>query len=244
MRNRMKFCGTVLGGFKVAIALQVAGLGLSVEAQEILPRDQGYVTYHSAPEYRVSEEHPLRIAAYIVSPVGWLLREGITRPLSYFAASTESRRAIMGYRYPYDYRTPECFSASDTVPDCKAILPFNYGAEASQGETASVYFPNVNFDFDKRTLNEQGKAVVSTIAKTLTSEPNLKVVLQGHADYMGSDAYNDALGMDRARTVLAELVHLGVAEDRLSAVSFGETVPLVDEKTDAARAANRRVEVH
>jgi OOP family OmpA-OmpF porin len=102
----------------------------------------------------------------------------------------------------------------------------------------------VNFDFNKRTLNEQGRAVAATIAKTLSSESNLKVVLQGHTDYIGSDAYNDALGMDRARAVLAELVRLGIAEDRLSAVSFGETVPLIDEKTDAARAANRRVEVH
>jgi len=234
----------MVGGVKVAIALKMAGLGLRVEAQEMLPRDQGYVTYHSAPEYRVSEEHPLRIAAYILHPIGWVLREGITRPLSYFAASTESRRVIMGYRYPYDYRTPECFSASDTIPDCRAILPFNYAGEAPQGEAANVYFPNVNFDFNKRTLNEQGKAVVATIAKTLSSEANLKVVLQGHTDYIGSDAYNDALGMDRARAVLEELVHLGIAEDRLSAVSFGETTPLVDEKTDAARAANRRVEVH
>lgn len=244
MRNRTKFCKAVVSGVKVAIALKVAGVGLSVEAQEMLPRDQGYVTYHSAPEYRVSEEHPFRIAAYILNPIGWVLREGITRPISYFAASSESRRVIMGYRYPYDFRTPECFSASDTIPDCRAVLPFNYGGEAQQGEVTNVYFPNVNFDFNKRTLNEQGKAVVAQIAKTLSSESSLKVVLQGHTDYIGSDAYNDALGMDRARAVLTELVHLGIAEDRLSAVSFGETVPLVDEKTDAARAANRRVEVH
>jgi outer membrane protein OmpA-like peptidoglycan-associated protein len=244
MKNRTKFCKAVVGGFKVAIALKVAGLGLSIEAQELLPRDQGYMTYHAAPEYRISEEHPLRIAAYIVHPVGWLLREGVTRPLSYFAASTETRRDVMGYRYPHDYRTPDCFSASDTIPDCRSLSPFNYAGEATPAEAASVYFPNVNFDFNKRTLNEQGKAVTETIAKMLASEPTLKVVLQGHADYIGSDSYNDALGMDRARSVLAELVRLGVSDDRLSAVSFGETVPLIDEKTDAARAANRRVEVH
>jgi len=244
MRNRTKFCSVIANGLKVAIVLKVAGLGLAVEAQEMLPRDQGFATYHTAPEYRISEEHPLRIAAYIINPIGWVLREGITRPLSYFAASSETRRSVMGYRYPHDYRTPECFSASDTVPDCRALSPFNYASESSSEETASVYFPNVNFDFDKRILNSQGKSVVATIAKTLSSEPNLKVVLQGHADYMGSDSYNDALGMDRARSVLAELIQQGVSEDRLSAVSFGETVPLVDEQNDAARAANRRVEVH
>ena len=59
----------------------------------------------------------------------------------------------------------------------------------------------LDFDFNKRTLNEQGKAVTETIAKMLASEPTLKVVLQGHADYSGSDSYNDALGMDRARSV-------------------------------------------
>jgi outer membrane protein OmpA-like peptidoglycan-associated protein len=239
----------VCGRGRISTAFKIIALGITLsssysQAQEMLPRDQGLATYHSAPEYRTSEEHPLRVAAYIVHPIGWLIREGITRPLSYFASSNEMRRSIMGYRYPHDYRTPECFNASDSIPDCRTLSPFNYSDSTGGSEVSNVYFPNVNFDFNARTLNARGKEVVATIAKTLVSESALRVVLQGHTDYVGSNAYNDALGMDRARAVLNELVSLGIDEERLSAVSFGETAPLVNEKSDQARATNRRVEVH
>jgi outer membrane protein OmpA-like peptidoglycan-associated protein len=238
----------VLKSFRT-IALAVVGLGLSGVfwvslAQETLPRDNGMATYYTAPEYRSSEEHPIRILAYVLHPIGWLLREGITRPLSYFASSSETRKSVMGYRYPFDYRSPECFSASDTVPDCRSLSPFNYGgSENPHGDSANVYFPNVNFDFNKRSLNSLGRGVAKRVAKTLQAEPGMKVVLQGHADFIGSNGYNDALGMDRAKAVRSELIRLGVPEDRLATVSFGETMPLVDEKTDQARAVNRRVEV-
>jgi outer membrane protein OmpA-like peptidoglycan-associated protein len=218
-------------------------------AQDTLPRDNSNITYYTQPEWRSSEVHPLRLAAYLLHPVGWVAREVIGRPISYFASSTPTRRSVMGYRYPYDYRQPECFSPSDTVPDCHTLAPFNYSLGTATEDTgdvaqSQVYFPNVNFDFDRRQLNTLGKGVAKRIAKKLMEEEGLKVVLQGHADYLGSENYNDVLGMDRAKALKTELMQLGVPEDRVSTVSFGETSPLVDEQTDEARAVNRRVEVH
>ena len=92
-------------------------------------------------------------------------------------------------------------------------------------------------------MTPEGK-VKKKVAEMLKTAPTVKVVLQGHADYIGSDAYNEKLGMDRADAVRQELIGLGVAADRLSAVSFGETQPLFAEQEDWARAINRRVEVH
>ena len=227
-----------------------------VLAQDVLPRDNGIGTYHTSPRYRESESHPLRVLAYIVHPVGWVLREGIFRPLSYFASSSETRRSVMGYREPYDYREPECFSADDSVPDCRSITPFNYdsagGAAAPQEETAAlnatgetqVYFPNVNFDFDARNLNELGKGRTRQLSELLKKTGSVRVVLQGHADYIGSDEYNQKLGMDRAEAVRQELVTLGVSAERLATVSFGESQPIFPEQEDWARAVNRRVEAH
>ena len=40
-------------------------------------------------------------------PLGWLAREAVFRPISYFASSTEVTRSVMGYREPYDFRQPE-----------------------------------------------------------------------------------------------------------------------------------------
>ena len=69
-------------------------------AQDQLPRDNGLATYHVAPHYRPSESHPLRIVGYVVHPIGWVLREVLFRPFSYFASSSETRRSVLGYRDP------------------------------------------------------------------------------------------------------------------------------------------------
>jgi hypothetical protein len=101
-------------------------------AQESLPTDSSaglYDDYHPSPAYRESESHPLRILAYIVHPIGWLAREVIFRPFSYFASSTPETRAIMGYREPHDFRRPSCFSKSDSIPDCRQVKPFDYKDE-------------------------------------------------------------------------------------------------------------------
>jgi outer membrane protein OmpA-like peptidoglycan-associated protein len=108
----------------------------------------------------------------------------------------------------------------------------------------AVYFPDVNFDFDSRKLTSLGKAKAAQVGQMLSKDQSVKVVLQGHTDYKGSDQYNMKLGMVRAEAVRQELVALGVSPERLSTVSFGESQPLFTEQEDWARAANRRVEVH
>jgi outer membrane protein OmpA-like peptidoglycan-associated protein len=157
----------------------------------------------------------------------------------------------MGYREPYDYRKPSCFSARDITPDCRQIVPFNYESkeakvvEAPQGDQGqAVYFPDANFDFNARSLNELGRAKVKTVAAILSHEGGVKVVLEGHTDKRGSDKYNDKLGLDRAEAVKGELVKLGIPATDLSTVSFGESRPLFNEDAEWAYAANRRVEVH
>jgi outer membrane protein OmpA-like peptidoglycan-associated protein len=82
------------------------------------------------------------------------------------------------------------------------------------------------------------------VAKMLLDGQPVDVELQGHTDSRGSEAYNEKLGMDRAKTVKRELVSLGVSEENLYTVSFGERSPLFTENEAWAHAANRRVEVH
>lgn len=219
-------------------------------AQERLPldnSDENYGAYHPSPAYRESESHPLRILAYIVHPIGWLAREVIFRPFSFFASSTPETRAVLGYRDPYDFRKPDCFSGDDSIPDCRTIKPFDFAASAKKGEDLSkkvVYFPDVNFDFDKRALNQAGKEKAKMVHKLMVEGEYVRVELQGHADERGGDEYNMKLGLDRAAAVKAELVSLGVPADHLTTISFGEKKPLFTEKEEWAYAANRRVEVH
>lgn len=220
-------------------------------AQDILPMDHTDSDYHPSPRYRESESHPLRIVAYALHPIGWAARELIFRPLSYFASSTPETRAIMGYREPFDFRQPSCFSANQDTPDCHRIRPFDYNAnvgkivegESDGGQRQALYFPDANFDFDKRTLNAAGKEKARQAAEILKREGFLKVVLEGNTDSRGSEAYNQKLGLDRAEAVKRELVAQGIPVDTLSTVSFGETRPLFTEKEEWAYAANRRVHV-
>lgn len=241
-----KFSVILLTGLMATVLVEQA------LAQDVLPYDNGLATYHTAPRYRESESHPFRVLAYVVHPVGWLSRELIFRPLSYFASSTEETRSVMGYREPFDYRQPECFSADDSIPDCRAVSPFNYDSgplvqdeQPVLRETVvrEVYFPDVNFDFDVRKLNDLGKGQVRRIKAMLDKEPGVKVVLQGHTDYKGADGYNQKLGMDRSDAVRQELLALGVGQDRVSSVTFGKSQPIFSEQENWARAVNRRVQV-
>ena len=101
----------------------------------------------------------MRLFSYLVHPIGWVFRELITRPISYFASSTETRRSVLGYKDPFYYRQPECFSADDTLPDCRSVAPYNYedngiSTGVIDGElTTSVFLPDVNFDFNKSGLS-------------------------------------------------------------------------------------------
>ena len=220
-----------------------------VSAQDVLPGDNGIYTYHQQPRWRESEEHPLRVVAYALHPVGWVLREGVFRPLSYFFGSTRFTRSFFGFREPYDYREPMCFSGSDVVPDCHALPPFGAPVAAAVEKTEApavvdqkVVFPDVAFEFDKSSLNALGKARVRQVSQMLAAMPSVKVVVEGHTDMVGTDDYNMKLGMRRAETVVKELSELGIDASRVSPISYGEARPLFTDNTDWARAANRRVQ--
>jgi len=105
-----------------------------------------------------------------------------------------------------------------------------------------VAFPDVTFEFDKATLTDVGHARVYLVSQKLKEGKNVKIEIQGHTDYIGTEDYNKKLGMQRAETVKAELIRLGVDPARISTVSFGEDKPLIDMQTPWARAVNRRAE--
>lgn len=109
-------------------------------------------------------------------------------------------------------------------------------------QVEKVVFSDITFEFDKAVLTDVGRGRVYLIAQKLKEGKNIKVEIQGHTDYIGTDDYNKALGLKRAEAVKAELVKLGVDPSRISTVSFGEAKPLIDQATPWARAVNRRTE--
>lgn len=109
-------------------------------------------------------------------------------------------------------------------------------------EVERIVFPAVAFRFDSAELTDLGKGQVFMAAQKLGEKSDLTVVIEGHADNIGSDQYNERLGLRRAQTVTKELVSQGVAPERISTATYGESRPLLGQETDWARAVNRRVE--
>ena len=86
-------------------------------------------------------------------------------------------------------------------------------------------------------------SVLDGIAVFMRDNPRVKVEIQGHTDSVGTEDYNQALGMRRAEAVFDYLTSKGVSTDRLQTVSFGETRPVAPNDTAEGRAQNRRVDL-
>ncbi|MCB0219110.1 MAG: OmpA family protein [Chrysiogenetes bacterium] len=100
------------------------------------------------------------------------------------------------------------------------------------------------FTTGKATVLEQSFPVLVEIADVLKENPHLQLVeIGGHSDSRGNDAYNKKLSERRAASVRQFLIQQGVEASRLTAVGYGEEVPLVfPDDTKEKQARNRRVE--
>jgi OOP family OmpA-OmpF porin len=80
-------------------------------------------------------------------------------------------------------------------------------------------------------------------AQKLRENPTLSVEIEGHTDSIGTESYNLGLGKRRAEVVKGYLVlRHQVDSKRMTTLSYGETRPIADNRTDQGRAQNRRVE--
>ena len=110
-------------------------------------------------------------------------------------------------------------------------------------EELRVNFQRVQFDFDRADLDQPSRDALTENARILNEHLTVQVRVEGHADQWGSDEYNLALGQRRAEAVIGYLTALGVAEDRLTGISYGELRPLVTDGGDRNTVApNRRAE--
>ena len=125
-----------------------------------------------------------------------------------------------------------------------APAPVAKAPEVSKSVVTKItYNADTFFDFDKSVLKPEGKAKLDLLVSKLTTVNLEVVVVVGHTDYIGSDAYNMKLGARRAEAVKAYLVSKGVENKRVFTDSKGERQPIASNHTPAGRAKNRRVEI-
>lgn len=99
------------------------------------------------------------------------------------------------------------------------------------------------FDFNSSELSQSDREALEAHARLLSNNPDISVVLEGHADERGSREYNLALGERRAKAIERILSLQGVGQDQLQVISFGEERPAALGHDDEAWRLNRRVEL-
>ncbi len=134
---------------------------------------------------------------------------------------------------------PVAAPAPEAAP---APAPVPVPVPAPQTEKVS-FAADAFFDFDKAVLKPEGKAKLDDLADKVKGL-NLEVIIAvGHTDSKGSDAYNQKLSIRRADAVKSYLTTKGFEASRVYTEGKGEAQPVADNKTDAGRAQNRRVEI-
>jgi peptidoglycan-associated lipoprotein len=101
----------------------------------------------------------------------------------------------------------------------------------------------VYFELDSSSLDPENRAIVEAHAAYLSSNPDIRVALEGHADERGTREYNLALGERRANGVSDLMQALGVGADRITSISYGEEKPVALGHNESAWRLNRRVEI-
>ncbi len=98
-----------------------------------------------------------------------------------------------------------------------------------------VFIENIYFGFDKYNLNSDMKAIAKANASKLAGiQSGTSIKVEGNCDeWGGTDEYNYALGLKRAKVVKDTLVMDGIASSAVKVVSFGESNPVCTDKNSA-----------
>ncbi|MDX1602908.1 MAG: OmpA family protein [Salinimicrobium sediminis] len=112
------------------------------------------------------------------------------------------------------------------------------GINVTFDETSGVYF-----DTDKYSVEGQSREALMALANIFKEYPNTNILVEGHTDSTGSDAYNLTLSKNRAQAVTSFLVNQGIDKGRIDTKWYGEAQPKYDNSTVEGRSKNRRVEL-
>ena len=131
-------------------------------------------------------------------------------------------------------------SASNTASSSSASSASSSAAEKTPAEKLAQVGDTVNFDFDSAELTVSARSTLNRQAAFLSLNPDLMIVIEGHADERGTREYNLALGDRRATAVRDYLVAKGINSARVRTVSYGKERPAIAGSDEAAWAKNRR----
>ena len=152
----------------------------------------------------------------------------------------------MCFQVPFDYKNLTFIRNVVIAKGAVALYDRNEQSmtaiEKAIAETGKFVTNNILFETGKATLKSESMAEIQKVADYMKKNPRARFEVQGHTDNQGSDKVNDPLSQQRAEAVVKALASLGVDDFNLKAVGKGSHEPVADNKTEAGRAKNRRVE--
>jgi len=155
---------------------------------------------------------------------------GTTTPASIKLSGNDTSQILVGLRYVFDVPPPASPAAAVT-----AAVP------APKPAPSRSYL--VFFNWDRADLTVRAKQIVAQAASDAATVATTKVEVSGNADTTGSEPYNQALSLRRAKAVAGELVRLGVKQNEIVITANGDTQPLVPTGPGVREPQNRRVEI-
>ena len=150
------------------------------------------------------------------------------------------------FQVPFDYKNLTFIRNVVLAKGAVALYDRNAqsmtAVEKAIAETGKFVTNNILFKTGKADLLPESMAEIQKVADYMKKNPTARFEVQGHTDNQGSDKINDPLSQQRAESVVKALESLGVDAFNLRAVGKGSHEPVADNKTEAGRAQNRRVE--
>jgi len=149
------------------------------------------------------------------------------------------RETVLDQPYAAARQTPLGVRAYTSTPE---EVTSKFGAAlASQPQRPTAF--TVYFIEGKDEFTEDSKLIVEAVFPEIARRPVPDVIVIGHSDAVGSDPFNDALALQRAEAVRAELIRRGVAPENIQASGRGKRDLLIPTPNGIAEPRNRRVEI-
>jgi outer membrane protein OmpA-like peptidoglycan-associated protein len=195
-----------------------------VDSRDVVPAAQGILGL----AYRLNDHWDYALTYRVLfADVG--AYDTTVGPIIVEGESDVIKHAItLGFRYGYD----------DPAPPVAAPVP-----PPAPPAPAIVKQFIVFFGFNKSNLTAEAQAVVAEAAAAAKAQGSARIVVVGHTDTVGSNAYNETLSLRRAGAVKDELTRLGISPDAVQAAGRGESELLVQSGDGVKEPQNRRATI-
>jgi outer membrane protein OmpA-like peptidoglycan-associated protein len=117
-------------------------------------------------------------------------------------------------------------------------------ARTDEDELKVTVRNEILFDFNSSAVRSSSRDELRDMAEVFNKYGETTIVVAGHTDSVGSEAYNDRLSDRRASSVAGYLEDYGVRSSRIDAVGHGESRPKASNSSASGRQQNRRVELY